>query len=131
VARGTGSASRGHAGVGSGLAVKRGRHGRGVFATRRFPKGELVERCPTLALPDSEVTGRLGDYVFLSVTAGDVLVVLGYGMLYNHSETPNVEYVQEKPSAIEFLALRAIRPGDELTIDYGAEWWETRGLKPA
>jgi hypothetical protein len=42
-----------------------------------------------------------------------------------------VEYVQEEPNRIEFLALRAVKPGDELTIHYGDEWWETRGLKPA
>jgi uncharacterized protein len=131
VAREPGGASRGQAQAGSGLAIKGGRHGRGVFATRCFVKGELVERCPTVEVPDSEVTGRLGDYVYASVKDGDVLLVLGYGMLYNHSEDPNVEYVQDEPSTIEFLALRTVKPGDELTIHYGDEWWETRGLNPA
>jgi hypothetical protein len=114
----------------SGLAIGHGPRGRGVFATRRFAKGELVERCPTVELPRSEVTGRLNDYVYSSVNDGDVLVVLGYGMLYNHSENPNLEYTQERPSTIEFLALQTVRPGEELTIDYGDEWWETRGLVP-
>jgi hypothetical protein len=114
----------------SGLTVKQGPHGRGVFATRRFLKGELVERCHTVQLADSEVTGRLGDYVYKSVKDGDVLLVLGYGMLYNHSADPNVEYAQDDPSTITFLARRTLRPGDELTIDYGEDWWETRGLRP-
>jgi uncharacterized protein len=130
VARAAGTAARARAEAGSGLAVKRGRHGRGVFATRRFAAGELVERCPTIEVPDAEVTGHLGDYVYKSVKDGDSLLVLGYGMLYNHSEDPNVEVVQEEPSTIEFLALRAVKPGDELTIHYGDEWWQTRGLKP-
>ena len=121
---------RGRAEAGSGLAVKHGRRGRGVFAQRRFVKGELVESCPTVAVRDSEVTGRLGDYVYTSVKEGDVLLVLGYGMLYNHSEDPNVEYVQEDPSTIDFVALRSVKPGDELTIHYGDDWWETRGLTP-
>jgi uncharacterized protein len=114
----------------AGLEVRAARHGRGVFATRRFRTGELVERCPTVALPDSDVTGLLGDYVYNSVAAGDVLLVLGYGMLYNHSPEPNVEYVQEDPSTIDYLALRPIEAGEELTIDYGAEWWDTRDLEP-
>ena len=115
---------------GSGLTVKLGLHGRGVFATRRFREGESVESCPTVEIADDEVTGRLRDYVFTSLTGGDVLLVLGHGMLYNHSPNPNVEYFQDEPSMITFHALRVVRPGDELTIDYGEEWWETRGLKP-
>jgi hypothetical protein len=113
------------------LEVKRGRHGRGVFATRRFVKGQLVERCPTVEVDDSEVTGRLGDYVYTSVNEGDLLLVLGYGMLYNHSVNPNVEYEQDEPSLISFWAARTVTPGEELTIDYGARWWKTRGLEPA
>ena len=83
-----------------------------------------------MELVDADVTGRLNDYVFSSVTEGDLLLVLGYGMLYNHSAKPNVEYLQDEPTTIVFRALRSVRPGDELTIDYGEEWWETRGLEP-
>ena len=83
-----------------------------------------------MELADADVTGRLNDYVFSSVTEGDLLLVLGHGMLYNHSANPNVEYLQDEPTTITFRALRSVRPGDELTIDYGEEWWETRGLEP-
>jgi hypothetical protein len=101
-----------------------------VFATRRFTKGQLVESCPTVELPDSQVTGRLDDYVYSSIKDGDVLIVLGYGMLYNHSPNPNVEYIQDEPSTLTFRALRTVMPGEELVIDYGDRWWQTRGLTP-
>jgi hypothetical protein len=101
-----------------------------VFATRRFAAGDPVEVCPTLALPDADVGGLLGDYVFKSGEEDEVLLLLGFGMLYNHSAEPNLEYVEEEPGTITFLATRAVVPGDELTIDYGGEWWETRGLEP-
>jgi hypothetical protein len=115
---------------GPGVVVGQGPHGRGVFAAHAFAKGAIVERCPTVEVPDAEVNGHLNDYVFSSVKAGDVLLVLGYGMLYNHSADPNVEYVQDEPSTIVFRTLRKVQSGEELTIDYGDEWWDTRGLQP-
>ena len=101
-----------------------------MFATRRFARGDVIETCPTVEVADADATGRLHDYVFTSLRDGDVLLVLGHGMLYNHSPNPNVEYVQDEPSTMTFRALQKVRPGDELTIDYGDEWWETRGLEP-
>jgi hypothetical protein len=115
---------------GSGIEVRGSRYGRGVFATRRFAKGRAVEVCPTLPLPDGDVSGLLSDYVFKSLAEGEVLLILGYGMLYNHSTEPNLEYVQESADTMTFVALKAIRPGDELFIDYGEEWWDTRSLAP-
>ena len=116
--------------VSPGLAIREGRHGRGVFAARAFEEGDEVEVCPTLELPDPEVTGVLGDYVFGSGREGFVLLLLGFGMLYNHSADPNVHYVEGEGTSIAFITLRPVAEGDELRIDYGAEWWETRGLTP-
>jgi uncharacterized protein len=113
------------------LEIREGRLGRGVFATRHFDTGEAVEHCPTLELPADEVVGQLNDYVFGSNNGEDeVILLLGYGMLYNHSSEPNCEYVQEEPRVIKFITLRPVEPGEELYIDYGEEWWETRNLEP-
>ena len=101
-----------------------------MFATRRFQEGELVERCPTLELLAADVTGVLRDYIFGSVNDGGVVVVLGYGMLYNHSADANLEYLQADAHTIEFFALRVVEPGEELTIDYDSDWWASRGLEP-
>jgi uncharacterized protein len=112
-----------------GLVVREGIRGRGVFATRAFAEGETVEVCPTIEFPVGGADG-LGDYVFESTTEGMLLIALGYGMLYNHSDDPNVDYYEDAPGALEFIALRAIEPGEELTISYGEEWWSARGLEP-
>ena len=48
----------------------------------------------------------------------------------NHSYEPNCEYVQEEPRVITFVTIKPVKPGDELTIDYGEEWWSTRNRKP-
>jgi len=115
----------------AGLEIKEGPYGRGVFATRHFDEGEAVEHCPTLELPADEVVGQLGDYCFGSNNGDDeVILLLGYGMLYNHSAEPNCEYVQEAERVITFVTLRDVEPGEELYIDYGEEWWSTRNQEP-
>ena len=115
-----------------GIEIKEGPYGRGVFATRDFAKGESVESCPTLELPEDTVTGRLGDYVFGSAEdEHEVILLLGYGMLYNHSYEANCEYVQEAERVITFVTLRPVDVGEELYIDYGEEWWATRNQEPS
>jgi SET domain-containing protein len=115
----------------AGIEVAEGRLGRGVFATRAFAAQETIEVCPTLEVADSDVSGRLGDYVFNSADDEEVVILLlGYGMLYNHSSEANAEYVEHGPQQIAFVALHAIEAGDEITIDYGAEWWDTRDAEP-
>ena len=98
-----------------GVEIKEGPYGRGVFAARDFAKGESVESCPTLELPEDTVTGRLGDYVF------------GSG---EDEHEANCEYIQDGPRVITFVTLRDVKAGEELTIDYGEEWWSTRNLEP-
>jgi uncharacterized protein len=111
-----------------GLLVREGPRGRGVFATRSFAEGETVEVCPTVEI--SEGGGDLADYLFESTNEGMFLVVLGFGMLYNHSSEPNLDYYQENEVALAFVAQRRIERGEELTISYGDEWWSARGETP-
>ena len=104
--------------------------GRGVFAARSFRKGELIERCPYLRLRDGDVTGSLDDYVF-DDAPGRVILPLGFGALYNHAPYPNVEYIDDDEAAVlEFVALRDVSVGEELCIDYGPDWWQSRVLAP-
>jgi hypothetical protein len=111
-----------------GLAVREGPRGRGVFATRQFAEGETVEVCPTVEI--SQGGGDLADYLFESTNDGQFLVVLGFGMLYNHSAEPNLDYFQEESGTLEFVAQRPIDRGEELTISYGDEWWAARDETP-
>ncbi len=107
-------------------------HGRGVIAVVDIEKGETIEVCPILEVGDEDATGVLADYIVgLGEEREGAVLMLGYGSLYNHSTTPNAEYVHEADDAYAFLALRDIAAGAEITISYGDEWWETREQKPA
>ena len=110
------------------MTVREGPRGRGVFATRTFAEGETVETCPTVEIADGG--GALADYLFESTNEGHFLVVLGFGMLYNHSAAPNVDYYQEDGESLDFVATRRVERGEELTISYGDDWWSARGETP-
>jgi hypothetical protein len=112
-----------------GIVVGRGRRGRGVFAARRFREGDVVERCPAVLLDDADVDGKMRDYVFGARPKGKVLLVLGYAMLYNHSPSPNLYHRTAGRLTIEFVALRDIEKGEELTHDYGPDYWNDRDIQ--
>ena len=111
-----------------GLEVRRIRgKGRGVFATRGFLKGEVIERCPVIPLTEKEWKRigktRLGDYVYDWTPDGEgCALILGLGSLYNHSYRPNARNHNEvRLGFMEFLADRTIRAGEEITVNYNDE----------
>lgn len=96
--------------------------GRGVFARRAIPKGEVIERVPVLVMTEDEYAKGLAktplkDYCFGWGT-DQVALALGYGSLYNHSYKPNARYEDVGPATKAFVALRAIAAGDEITVNY-------------
>ena len=97
--------------------------GRGVFARRAIRKGEVFETCPVLVLPAGSLgatDGGLWDYGF-EWGEGTVALALGFGSLYNHSYRPNARYDDVLPATKEFSALRAIAPGEEVTVNYNGK----------
>ena len=106
--------------------------GRGVIATAPIAKGETIEVVPVLAIDAVDSTGVLADYIVdLGDDSDGAALMLGYGSLYNHSEEPNAEYVHQADDEYAFVALHDIGAGEEITISYSDEWWETRERKPA
>ena len=109
--------------------TNRGKGGRGVFARRSIAAGEVFERVPVILLPHNQVFGadeialraaRISWYVFewLKTKRGYVALSLGYGSIYNHSDTPNAKYEMEMPDVMTFHALTDIPAGSEIFISY-------------
>ena len=100
--------------------------GRGVFAARAFSRGELIERAPAIVVlrPQADLLERttLDDYVFCWGREEDNAVALGYGSLYNHSYRPSAVFLRRPgDSALDFVALRDMAPGDEIAINYNGD----------
>jgi len=97
--------------------------GRGVFAVETFLSGELIESAPVLVFDDGEQAlsidrTPLGSYYF-RWKDDENAVLFGYGSLYNHSYEPNAKYVRNyAQETMDFVALREIAPGEEITINY-------------
>lgn len=115
--------------------------GRGVFAERDFGEGELIERCPTLVFlpPSRDKFGStiLNSYHFNWIPdSGEVALPLGYGCLYNHSWTPNADWVNRiDENFMDFVAQRPIKAGEEIFTNYryandGVPAWYQEG-RPA
>lgn len=103
---------------------------RGVVARCHFRPGQLIEQCPCVSM-DHMPRGPLSNYVFSSGT-GKVLSAAGLCPMYNHSDRPNARWTpvgrNSCPNSwtVVVRALRHIRPGEEILIDYGQAYWVSR-----
>ena len=105
-------------------------HGHGVFAILPIAKDETIERCTYLVIDDDDLqeANRLNDYLFDSPGAkGDYLLMMGHGMLYNHSDEANASWeIDDDNRFVRFYATKDIAAGQEIVHDYGSDYWDTR-----
>lgn len=111
--------------------------GRGVFATKEIKKGEIIEVAPAIFLEFSDFFGtsfnKLFNYYFW--LDDYVVLALGYGSIYNHSEKNNAEYeINKDEETVTFRAVRNIKPGEEILFNYRGKakgdtplWFESSG----
>lgn len=101
--------------------------GRGLYAYATYFKDEIVFDAELLILSpeDTKVvnTTDLKYYTFKYDETRDCLV-LGDGEIFNHSDKPNVAYTlveHEGRKIMRFTALRDIKDGEQMFIDYNAD----------
>ncbi|WEZ07339.1 SET domain-containing protein [Priestia flexa] len=102
-----------------------GEFNRGVFATQDIKKGDLIHEAPVIAYPNEEhehiEKTLLADYSF-EYGINHSAILLGYGMLFNHSYTPNATYeINFNKHVFEFYAYTDIKAGDEVLINYNGD----------
>ena len=102
-----------------------GEFNRGVFAKCDIKKGELLHEAPVLSYPNEQhkhiEKTLLADYAF-EYGIGQSAILLGYGMLFNHSYEPNATYeINFKNQTFDFFAFTDIKAGDEILINYNGD----------
>ncbi|MEH2022538.1 SET domain-containing protein [Nostoc sp.] len=96
--------------------------GRGVFAQKRFFKGEIIERVPVVVIPAEQVEfldkTTLGNYYY-DWEDKAAAIALGLSSLINHSYHPNSYYVKNfAEGELDLIAYRDIEAGEEITANY-------------
>ncbi|MBL8119056.1 MAG: SET domain-containing protein-lysine N-methyltransferase [Anaerolineae bacterium] len=98
---------------------------RGLLAARDITAGDVIERCPVVLIPVGQEAALeatvLANYYFLW-DDDHYALALGYGSLHNHSYAANVTFELDYAAAqIVFSAVRDVRRGEELTINYNGD----------
>lgn len=99
------------------------KYGRGLYANRKFKKGEIIEVSPVVVIDkyDTPTIGTtfLNLYIFYWTKICSA-IALGYGSLFNHSKKSNVNYYPNfVTKEMIFKATKNIERGQQLFIDYG------------
>jgi uncharacterized protein len=106
--------------------VKRTRTGLGLFATKRIPKGKRIIEYFGPLISNDKVEQSNRKYFFgvntkWSIDGSPRANVARY---INHSCTPNAEAFLSQRRRVWIWSRRAIKPGEEITYDYGKEYFE-------
>jgi SET domain-containing protein len=101
--------------------------GRGMFAARKFLRGELIERAPVVVIDEKKWPNAaktiLSDYAFdWGEKDEHAAIALGYISIYNHSYSPNAQLEQMLDELMmEIIAIKDIDSGEEVTINYNGD----------
>lgn len=112
------------------LRVKKSRTGKGLFSEERIPKGACIIEYTGRPASLEEMARDEGKYLFWT---GKTTMINGNiqsntARYINHSCAPNCD-ADGPPGRIFIMARRAIKPGEELTYDYGKEYFD-KHIKP-
>lgn len=111
-----------------------GEKGRGVFTSEPVEAGTIVEIAPVIVMSAAERIlldqTLLHDYIFeWGEDSKLCCMALGYVPVYNHSYKSNCEYEMDYDHhTISIRAVRYIKEGEELFINYNGSWNDSKPL---
>ena len=107
------------------LTVFRSHSGRGLFTQERIPKDSFVIEYLGRPATAKQIKENRGKYLFWTSDASmiDGNIPTNTARFINHSCAPNCE-VKIRNRRINIFAIRTIELGEELSYDYGEEYFE-------
>jgi len=109
------------------VSVRRSSAGLGLFANVSFKRGDFIIEYTGDHISHEESDRRGGKYLFI---LNKKIVIDGKGRentarYINHACSPNAEAeADDEDEKVRIFARRKILPGDEITYDYGKEYWD-------
>jgi len=96
--------------------------GRGVFSDSPIKKGEMIENSPVIKIPENQIElvekTDISQY-WINWSGKSGVIGLGLVSMYNHSSTPNAEYLLFVPEdSIIMNAIKDISPHEEICTNY-------------
>ncbi|MFX1374590.1 MAG: SET domain-containing protein-lysine N-methyltransferase [Promethearchaeota archaeon] len=105
--------------------------GRGVFAKKNIAKGKIIDVAHILLISNRDWSfiedTILSNYSFewddpKYKNEYESAISLSVSQFINHSYEPNTKYIYDyKNKCIEYIALRNISKGEEITVNYNGE----------
>lgn len=99
------------------------KYGRHIVSTKKILKKTKIESTPLLLF--SKKDRKIVNHTFLKkyiyhypFKKNTDALAMGIGSFFNHSENPNVKF-EIKKNYVVFWAIKDIKAGDQLFIDYG------------
>ena len=108
------------------LRVGRSKSGLGLFARAPIKKGQFIIRYRGRKIP-TEITDDLNNRYMFEINTRwtiDGSKRWNVARYVNHSCRPNVEAIERRGPIIVYVARRKIKPEEEITVDYGKDYFE-------
>jgi SET domain-containing protein len=108
--------------------IGRSSTGLGLFATKPIDKGAFIVAYRGRRIPDAEarrLESRDARYIFEINTRWSIdgSSRRNTARYVNHSCRPNAEAIIRRDNVIRYVARRRIKPDEEITVDYGKDYF--------
>lgn len=104
--------------------------GLGIVADFKIEKDIFVEVAPVVVCENNYTSLDKEVFKYVIAWGNGLAVPFGWTMLYNHSDNNNCEFSTNiHDGLLAILTIRDIEKGEQLTVNYGPEWFSSRNIE--